>query len=242
MNLINDLYSYVKGRYPDATVELAPPLRPDGIWSLDVDLSDRHFTVEWSASMGFGFSSVGDANFGEAADEVFQSLDQAQGRVDQLMAGERTAPPLPILLSRLREHLGLTQQELAERLGVRQATISGLERRQDIQLSTLRRVVEALGGTVEVMGVFPGARYRISTRSSAGGDCAGITPRLESVRVRANIDREVCSGPEEPTALDEAHRGQDLRFTSLERHNELERSVQIAQLIRRRGSIFAECA
>jgi DNA-binding XRE family transcriptional regulator len=56
-----------------------------------------------------------------------------------------------ITLRHLREKLGLSQSELAERLDVQQPAISKLERRQNLELNTLRSVVNALGGTIEII-------------------------------------------------------------------------------------------
>jgi DNA-binding XRE family transcriptional regulator len=56
-----------------------------------------------------------------------------------------------ITLRHLREKLGLSQAELAERLEVQQPAISKLERRQNLELNTLRSVVNALGGTIEII-------------------------------------------------------------------------------------------
>jgi predicted transcriptional regulator len=56
-----------------------------------------------------------------------------------------------ITLKHLREKLGLSQAELAQRLEVQQPAISKLERRQNLELSTLRSVVNALGGTIEII-------------------------------------------------------------------------------------------
>jgi DNA-binding XRE family transcriptional regulator len=56
-----------------------------------------------------------------------------------------------ITLKHLREKLGLSQSELAERLDVQQPAISKLERRQNLELNTLRSVVHALGGTIEII-------------------------------------------------------------------------------------------
>jgi DNA-binding XRE family transcriptional regulator len=56
-----------------------------------------------------------------------------------------------ITLRHLREKLGLSQSELAERLEVQQTAISKLERRQNLELNTLRSVVNALGGTIEII-------------------------------------------------------------------------------------------
>jgi transcriptional regulator with XRE-family HTH domain len=162
MNSIEQFKDYIKQKYPAAKVELTPPLRDGGIWSLDVDSDDKQLTIQWSAATGFGISSVSPENFGEGPDEVHSTLKQAKSRVSELLeTHERTSPPLRVLLSRLRERRGFTQQELAGRLGVRQATISGMEHRDDVQLSTLRRFIDALGGVIQILVHFPDAHYRI---------------------------------------------------------------------------------
>ncbi len=56
-----------------------------------------------------------------------------------------------ITLKHLCEKLGLSQAELAQRLEVQQSAISKLERRQNLELNTLRSVVNALGGTIEII-------------------------------------------------------------------------------------------
>lgn len=167
MNSIQRLLDHLRRDYPAAKADLTPPLREGGIWSLDIDMADKHLAIQWSSTTGFGISTVSNENFGEGPDEVFERLDRARGRVDQLLTtSERTSPKLTVLLSRLREERGITQQELARRLGVRQATVSGIEHRDDVQLSTLRRVVEALGGALQVFAVFANACYRVNVSSS----------------------------------------------------------------------------
>jgi hypothetical protein len=54
-------------------------------------------------------------------------------------------------LRTLREQLGKTQGEIAEAAEMTQSELSRAERREDHLLSTLRRVVEALGGELEVV-------------------------------------------------------------------------------------------
>lgn len=80
-------------------------------------------------------------------------------RRDELVAEELT-------LRQLRELLGLTQDELAERLEIGQDNVSRLERRDDVKLSTLRGYVEALGGELHVTATFPD-RSPIELASSA---------------------------------------------------------------------------
>ena len=55
----------------------------------------------------------------------------------------------------LRVAASQTQAEMAQTLGVRQDTISRLEQRSDMLLSTMRRYVEAMGGQLEIVATFP---------------------------------------------------------------------------------------
>lgn len=58
-------------------------------------------------------------------------------------------------LKDLRQAVARTQEELAATLGVGQDTISRLEKRSDMLLSTLRRYIEAMGGKLELVARFP---------------------------------------------------------------------------------------
>ena len=57
-------------------------------------------------------------------------------------------------LRRLRKARKLTQARLAELLGMRQDSVSRLERRSDLLLSTLRSYVEAMGGSLKLVVEF----------------------------------------------------------------------------------------
>jgi DNA-binding XRE family transcriptional regulator len=59
-------------------------------------------------------------------------------------------------LREVREEQGMTQVELAERMHVKQPTVSELERGEleRAGLSTIKAYVEALGGTVEIIADF----------------------------------------------------------------------------------------
>jgi DNA-binding XRE family transcriptional regulator len=61
-------------------------------------------------------------------------------------------------LRALREAAGKTQEELAALTGMSQSQLSQVENRPNPRLSTLRRVVEALGGELEVVAVLGGKR------------------------------------------------------------------------------------
>ena len=58
---------------------------------------------------------------------------------------------LEMLLSQIREAAGLTQEEMASRLGIKQPTLSRFESQDDMQVSTLQRLVCALGGELEII-------------------------------------------------------------------------------------------
>jgi DNA-binding transcriptional regulator YiaG len=65
-------------------------------------------------------------------------------------------------LRALREAVGLTQGELAQRVEITQSQLSKMERREDHRLSTLRRYVEALGGNLEICAVINGRRIKLA--------------------------------------------------------------------------------
>ena len=60
-----------------------------------------------------------------------------------------------MLVSEVRKLAGKTQQQLADALGIKQPSLSKLEKQSDMQVSTLQRIVQALGGELEVIARFP---------------------------------------------------------------------------------------
>jgi len=66
-----------------------------------------------------------------------------------------------MLLAEIRKHEGLTQEQLAAALGIKQPSLSKLENQDDMQISTLRRLVEALGGRLEIIAHLPRGDIRI---------------------------------------------------------------------------------
>jgi transcriptional regulator with XRE-family HTH domain len=53
-------------------------------------------------------------------------------------------------LTALREKAGVSQRELAERIGVSQPRIAAIERSRNVTIDVLEQYVEALGGHLEV--------------------------------------------------------------------------------------------
>ena len=58
-------------------------------------------------------------------------------------------------LQDLRRGRQLTQKELATLLGVNQPALSKMERQEDMNISTLRRIVRAMGGDLKLIAEFP---------------------------------------------------------------------------------------
>jgi transcriptional regulator with XRE-family HTH domain len=58
-------------------------------------------------------------------------------------------------LDELRSAKQLTQADMAEMLGVPQSSISRIERRADMYLSTLRNYIHAMGGFLQIQAIFP---------------------------------------------------------------------------------------
>ncbi|NET56318.1 MAG: helix-turn-helix transcriptional regulator [Symploca sp. SIO2E6] len=58
-------------------------------------------------------------------------------------------------LQELRKAMAFTQEQIAQELGMDQGNLSKLERRTDLMLSTLRRYIEAMGGSLRIIAEFP---------------------------------------------------------------------------------------
>lgn len=81
-------------------------------------------------------------------DDIEFSFDDESESPDERLALElaREDQSLVVRLIELRKQRGISQEELADRLGIAQATISGFERLgNDPRMSTVRRYARALG-------------------------------------------------------------------------------------------------
>jgi DNA-binding transcriptional regulator YiaG len=64
-------------------------------------------------------------------------------------------------LAELRAAMELTQESLAEALHVKQASVSKMERRSDMYISTLSKIIEAMGGELEIVAKMPNGKVEI---------------------------------------------------------------------------------
>src|SRR6266852_9872950 len=81
-------------------------------------------------------------------------LSPAQRRKVEARAAELVAEEMT--LGELRRARKLTQVRVAKVLGITQDSVSRLEKRSDLLLSTLRKTVKAMGGNVRIIAEFPG--------------------------------------------------------------------------------------
>ncbi len=75
----------------------------------------------------------------------------------------------------LRRAMRLSQEQIAEELEIKQGSVSKLERRTDLYISTLRRYIEAMGGNLELRANFPDGSVSISSL----GEVKELTDKLE---------------------------------------------------------------
>ena len=86
---------------------------------------------------------------------------KVETRAAQLIAEEMT-------LRELRHARKLTQVRVAKTLGITQDSVSRLEKRSDLLLSTLRKTVEAMGGNLSLIAEFPDRAPVVLTRIAEG--------------------------------------------------------------------------
>lgn len=104
-------------------------------------------------------------------EKLFRKMSPgARKRIEERANAEYQA----LALSELREAQDLTQVQLAKKLGIDQGAVSKIERRTDMYLSTLRNVIAAMGGKLELTAHFPSGEahvveFRATQRASKKG-------------------------------------------------------------------------
>lgn len=92
----------------------------------------------------------------------FKNLKQknspkALARAEQ--RAQKTLAEMPLHV--LRAARLLTQESIANSLGINQAAVSKMERRADMYISTLRDFIAAMGGELEITARFPDGSVKI---------------------------------------------------------------------------------
>src|SRR6266849_6337536 len=86
-------------------------------------------------------------------DEIIRKLSPARRKKVEARAAELIAEEMT--LRELRRASKLTQVRMAKKLGITQDSVSRLEKRSDLLLSTLRKTVRAMGGNLSLVAEFP---------------------------------------------------------------------------------------
>src|SRR5262245_16909283 len=76
-----------------------------------------------------------------------EAQKRAKEKTDQLLK------EMP--MNELRHARQMSQERLAEMLGKKQASVSKIEHRTDMYISTLRSYIEAMGGQLKIVAHFP---------------------------------------------------------------------------------------
>ena len=110
--------------------------------------------------------------------EIIRKLSPAERKKVEDRAAELIAEEMT--LRDLRKARKLTQARVAKTLGVTQDSVSRLEKRTDLLISTLRKTVKAMGGNVRTIAEF---RDRAPVVLS---ELSEDTPRRRSSRKHAD--------------------------------------------------------
>ena len=95
--------------------------------------------------------------------KTFDELaSRTMSKASRKRAARRTKVLLrEMLLSELRQATGYSQKTLATKLKMKQPSLSKLENASDMQVTTLQKVVGALGGEMQIVCKFPKGDVRL---------------------------------------------------------------------------------
>ena len=98
-------------------------------------------------------------------------------------------------LAEVRRALKLSQDEIAQTLGIGQGSVAKIEQRTDMYVSTLRRFIEAMGGELEIVARFPDHAIKIKTfadsptRTGRSRRAGAVSPRYVTGNCRGPSGR-----------------------------------------------------
>jgi DNA-binding transcriptional regulator YiaG len=111
-------------------------------------------------------------------------------------AAARTAQMVAEMpLDELRHARHLSQAALAATLGTGQAAVSKLERRADMYVSTLRSIIEAMGGQLTIVASFPDGDVRINQFAMTPGTSEYRMPEPSTLHVSEHKGRSPSRKP-----------------------------------------------
>lgn len=124
------------------------------------------------------------SRFNQKRDELLSSSPKVKEVHDQRVA---EIGPVVTSLTAVRNARELTQQQLADALGLTQGEISKIERRLNITIQTLARFIEATGGTLELVANYASGPVRLDLKVLGTGSAEhDATDDLTSTAQPAN--------------------------------------------------------
>jgi DNA-binding transcriptional regulator YiaG len=128
---------------------------------------------------------------------------RVETRAAKLIAEEKS-------LRDLRQAHNLTQQRMAKKLGVKQHSISRLEQRSDMLLSTLRDYIVKMGGELVLTARFPDrepVRIKGFTEIASGGETRSSKRSSRAATARPRRASQRLQGAELPLPKGKPQRG-----------------------------------
>lgn len=111
--------------------------------------------------------------------EYMQKLSAEKREKVLAMAAELIAEEKS--LREIRKAREVSQKTLAEKLDMNQGDLSKFERRTDVYLSSIRRYIEAMGGSLELIATFPDSGpVKITNIGDLGGADEDAKKSLDS--------------------------------------------------------------
>ncbi|MFV2005088.1 MAG: helix-turn-helix domain-containing protein [Gammaproteobacteria bacterium] len=147
MNELEAVKNDLLKRIPQLDCDYDPGETESGSSWLDLRFENQFINIEWNPGKGFGLHLEDVDSYGSGPNEIYRNKDKLYKRIYMLFLERK----LHLKLKELREIKGISQSELGELLGQKQASISKIETREnDVLIKTLCAMVEALGGTLEI--------------------------------------------------------------------------------------------
>jgi predicted XRE-type DNA-binding protein len=83
--------------------------------------------------------------------------DESKARIQKRVESALQEMPL----AELRQARMYTQQQIADTLKIKQASVSKMEGQADMYISTIRKYIEAMGGELEIIAKFPEGNIKV---------------------------------------------------------------------------------
>src|SRR5487761_1770295 len=133
---------------------------------------------------------------------VLQGRRQLDDRFAALPSAEWFAAPTRGWIKAIREALGMSSEQLAKRLGVKQPTVAAIERsetRGTIELATLRRAAEALDCTL-IYALVPNRKLATTVKERARPIAS---KRLQAVEHSMLLENQALPAAERDARIDD---------------------------------------